>query len=176
MRVVIADAGPLIALARLQQLELLARLFRTVWITDVVAAELGMAGPTTSAEAFPGIEALRDATQQGWLHVVETHSAGDDPYQPINPGVDAGEASAFGLAFQEQRQGRQVLVVIDDRCGRAEARRQGLSIIGTAAVLVLAKEQQLIPACAPLLHNLRQQGYYLSDHVIAAVLHQAGEA
>ena len=66
--------------------------------------------------------------------------------------------------------------MIDDRCGRAEAHRQGLSIIGTAAVLVLAKEQELIPACAPLLQTLRQQGYYLSNQVIAAVLNEAGEA
>lgn len=176
MQVVIADAGPLIALARLQQLELLARLFRTVWITDVVAAEMGMAATTSSAEFFPGIEALRDAARQGWLHVVEMHSASDDPYQPINPGVDAGEASAIGLALQKQRKGEQVLVVIDDRCGRAEARRQGLAHIGTAAVLVLAKEHGLIPSCAPMLQNLRQQGYYLSDQVIAAVLNQAGEA
>ena len=135
-----------------------------------------MATTTTTAEAFPGIEALRNATRQGWLHVAETHSAGDEPYQPINPGVDAGEASAIGLALQEQRKGQQVLVVIDDRCGRAEARRQGLSIIGTAAVLVLAKQQELIPACAPLHQTLRQQGYYLSNQVIAAVLNEAGEA
>jgi len=66
-------------------------------------------------------------------------------------------------------------VIVDDRCGRAEARSQGVAIIGTAAVLVLAKERNLIPACGPLLLALRDQGYFLSDGVVAAVLAEARE-
>jgi predicted nucleic acid-binding protein len=65
--------------------------------------------------------------------------------------------------------------VIDDRCGRAEARRQGFAVIGTAAVFVLAKERGLVHACGPLLLALRQEGYYLGDGLIAAVLRQCGE-
>ena len=61
-------------------------------------------------------------------------------------------------------------------CGRAEARGQGLASIGTAAGLVLAKERNPIPACAPLLVALREQGYVPGDGVVAAVLAQAGEA
>ena len=60
-------------------------------------------------------------------------------------------------------------------CGRAEARLQGLAILGTAAVLVLAKERNLVPACAPLLDALREQGYYLSDGLVAAILNQVAE-
>jgi predicted nucleic acid-binding protein len=45
----------------------------------------------------------------------------------------------------------------------------------TAAVLVLAKEQHLIEACAPLLSGLREEGYYLSDGLIQAVLSQVSE-
>lgn len=67
-------------------------------------------------------------------------------------------------------------MILDDRCGRAEARSQGLAIIGTAAVLMLAKERTLIPACASLLFALREQGYFPSDVVVAAMLGQAGEA
>jgi predicted nucleic acid-binding protein len=36
-------------------------------------------------------------------------------------------------------------VIVNDRYDRAEARSQGVAIIGTAAVLVLAKERNLIP-------------------------------
>jgi predicted nucleic acid-binding protein len=49
MGVVVADAGPLIGLARIQQLQLLRHLFTTIWITEVIAAEIGLtpgfAGP-----------------------------------------------------------------------------------------------------------------------------------
>ena len=65
---------------------------------------------------------------------------------------------------------------MDDRCGRAEARSQGLPILGIAAVFVLAKERNLIPACGPLLVAMRDEGYFLSDALVAAVLHQAGES
>lgn len=40
MQVVIADAGPLIGLARINHLDLLCSLFRSVWITNVIADEL----------------------------------------------------------------------------------------------------------------------------------------
>jgi hypothetical protein len=43
-------------------------------------------------------------------------------------------------------------------------------------VLVLAKEQKLILASAPLLAAWRDQGYVLSDALVAALLDQAGEA
>lgn len=155
MRVVLADAGPLIGLARIQRLQLLRDLFTTLWIIKVIAAE---------------------ACDQGWLRVVRPAPASSDPWKPLNPGVDAGEASAIALAIQQRDAGHDVLLLIDDRCGRAEARRQGLFLIGTAAVLVLAKERGLVKSCKPLLLALRDQGYYLSDSLIAAVLKQVGEA
>ena len=34
----------------------------------------------------------------------------------------------------------------------------------------VAKQQQLIPACAPLMAALREEGYYLSDGLVAAVV------
>jgi len=90
--------------------------------------------------------------------------------------VDSGERTTIALALHWQAAGAQVLVIVDDRCGRAEARSRGLPIIGTAAVLVVAKQQQLIPACAPLMAALREEGYYLSDGLMAAVLAEVNEA
>ena len=69
-----------------------------------------------------------------------------------------------------------MLVIVDDRCGREEARSRGLPILGTAAVLVVAKQQQLIPACAPLIAALREEGNYISDGLVAAVLAEVDEA
>ena len=41
---------------------------------------------------------------------------------------------------------------------------------------MLAKERGLVKSCKPLLLALRDQGYYLSASLIAAVLKQVGEA
>ena len=176
MAVVIADAGPLIGLARIGQLALLPSLFGMVWITEPIAAEIGVANQPAELSPYPGSEALGLAVREGWLQVVAAGSkAPGDSFRPLNPGVDAGEASAIGLALQLQEAGDRVLLLVDDRCGRAEARLQGLAILGTAAVLVLAKERNLVPACAPLLDALREQGYYLSDGLVAAILNQVAE-
>lgn len=166
IRVVIADAGPLIGLAQIGHLDLLRALFGGVTITGVVAAEIGLA-------ARPGASAIAGALAAGWLSVAR--SADVPEFEPINPGVDPGERSTIALALHRKAAGDQVLLIVDDRCGRAEARGLGLPILGTAAVLVLARQQQLIPACAPLLVSLRDQGYYLSDGLVAAVLAEVGE-
>jgi predicted nucleic acid-binding protein len=63
-------------------------------------------------------------------------------FQPLNPGVDAGDCSTIFLALQWQAAGERVLVIVDDRCGRAEARSQGVAILGTAAVVVLAEARE----------------------------------
>lgn len=175
MPVVLADAGPLIGLARIQQLQLLRDLFHQVWITPVIAAEIGLAQSMEPSAGFPGSDRLHEACAQGWLRIASNPASTTDPYQPLNPGVDAGEASAIGYALEQTAGGAQVLLLIDDRCGRAEARCQGITIIGTAAVLVLAKERGLVAACPPLLKALRSGGYYLSDSLVATVLDRAGE-
>lgn len=177
MRVVLADAGPLIGLARIQRLELLRDLFTTIWITEVIAAEIGLiTAVRRPSPSFPGRRMLQEACDEGWLQVIQPEATDAAPWAPLNPGVDAGEASAIALALQQRKAGHDVLLVIDDRCGRAEAQRQGLHLIGTAAIVVLAKERALVSACKPVLLALREQGYYLSDSLITAVLQQVGEA
>lgn len=174
MSVVIADAGPLIALARIGRLDLLRQVFGEVVLSSVVADEIGIPGSPDTAKARVDVGPIREAMAAGWLTIANPGVEGS--YQPLNPGVDAGECSTIALALLRQAAGERVLVILDDRCGRAEARSQRLAIIGTAAVLVLAKERTLIPACAPLLIALREQGYFLSDGLVASVLGQAGEA
>lgn len=181
-QVVIADAGPLIGLARAGSLELLRELFGQLVITETVAQEIGVLPQENSAQGQangingPGTAVLQAAIAAGWLQICPEDPSDWEPYRPLNPGVDAGEASAIGLALRWKAAGQSVLLIVDDRCGRAEARRQGLEIIGTAAVLLIARERGLLQSCRPLLETLRQQGYYLSDALLQAVLDQAGES
>ena len=89
--------------------------------------------------------------------------------------MDEGEASAIALAIEKQTELPGIPLLIDDRCGRAEASLRGLKIIGSAAILILAKEYKLIDSCAALLGQMHRNGYYLSDELIAAVLSQVNE-
>jgi predicted nucleic acid-binding protein len=166
-RVVIADAGPLIALARIDSMDLLRRLFGRVCITAIVRSEIL---PATSDHLDS--EVLERTLAEGWVEGVD---APPNDWKPLNPGVDTGEASAICAACAWRDAGDAVLLVMDDRAGRLEARSRGLALIGTAAVIGLAKTEGLILAARPLLERLTQSGYFLGPAVIAAVLADVGE-
>jgi len=96
MRVVIADAGPLIGLARIGCLDLLLALFGGVTITAVVAAEIGIdADPDVRADRRPGASAIAEARAAGWLSIVESTDVPD--VEPLNPGVDPGERTTLAI-------------------------------------------------------------------------------
>lgn len=162
-RVVIADAGPLIALSRVGQLLLLRGLFGTVEITGQIQAEVLDGG------SFPGQHAIAAALQAGWLRC---HAIDLSPWQPRYPGVDEGEASAMLLAETHP----VCLLIMDDRAGRAEASARGFAVMGVAAVGGLAKRQGLIPLAAPILSDMQANGYFIGNAVIAAVLARVGES
>jgi predicted nucleic acid-binding protein len=166
-RVVIADAGPLIALARIDSLDLLRSLFGRICITTVVRDEIL---PATSGHI--DTELLARTLVEAWIEVVEVPQ---HDWKPINPGVDAGEASAIQVACAWRDAGDAVLVVMDDRAGRLEARNRGLALIGTAGLIGLAKTGGLVPQARPLLERLTQAGYFLGPAVVAAVLADVGE-
>jgi predicted nucleic acid-binding protein len=178
IRTVVADAGPLIGLSRIRTLHLLEELFGRVVLTETVLAELGFS-PTAPKTAqnparfpYPGQELLAEAFHNGLLVAVQSP---DPPFRPLNPALDPGETSVIGLCLELQAQGHEVLLLIDDRAGRAEARHQGIPITGTAAVIALARQTGRIHAALPLLEALQREGYFLGDTTIAKVLEQVGE-
>ena len=171
-RIVIADAGPLIALARIGHLELLNTLFGSASVTSIVADEVLEGG------RFPDAAVLSQALSQTWLLRVHLHRP-DQISQArslINlHQIDMGEASSMVLAQQAHAEGKQALLVMDDLRGRNAAQHAGLPVIGTTGVLLLAKRQGLLNRVKPLLLDLRQNGYFLSQRLIDSALQQADE-
>jgi len=171
-RIVIADAGPLIALARIGQLELLSRLFGNVNVTSILAAEVLQGGN------FPDGAMLSRAFTKNWLQRVNVDSPDQlsqakslmNLYQ-----IDPGEASSMVLARQACANGDQALLVLDDLRGRDAAQHARLPVVGTTGVLLLAKQQGLVSHVKPLLLDLRQNGYFLSQRLIDSALQLAGE-
>ena len=166
-RVVIADAGPLIAVSRVGVLHLLPSMFGEVWITDAVRKEVCDAG------AFPGQDLILAALSVGGLRCVAvdmTH------WQPRFAGIDPGEASAIALAEAVNATPEtRALLIVDDRLGRLEAQARGLAVIGTAALVGLAKTRALIPRADVVLRAMQANGYFLGHAVVRAVLDRVGE-
>lgn len=158
-KIVIADAGPLIAFARLHQLGLLPQIFRRVFVTDVVFAECA------GRADFPENPVIREAVARQQL---ELCCAPD--FSAYTQKIDAGEASAIAVAIEFG-----CGVLMDDKAGRRMATNAAVPVIGTVGVLVLAKRKGLVPLVSPLLKALIASGYFLSDEIIAAALAASGE-
>lgn len=163
MKVVIADAGPLIALSRIDKLDLLQQIFQQITITNTVRDEI-----LDNNYCEGKIEIIK-AIDEDWIKV---QSVDMKDWKAINTGVDTGEASAIYLAKQAPD---STLLIIDDQAGRAEANYQKITIIGTAAVIGMAKIQGHILSAKNILYALREAGYYIGEAVIETVLRDVGE-
>lgn len=160
---VVADTGPLIALARIGRLDLLRRLYGRVTVPPAVESELAIGSDR------PGAKALEGALEAGWIRVdgIPDGSTLQDLFMLLGQ----GEAEAIVLA--EQRQAR--LLLIDDARGRRIARSRGIPVAGVAGVLLAAKGRQETEAVAPMLRALSDAGYRLAPLLVEKVLVAAGE-
>lgn len=86
--IVVTDASPLIALARVNGLGWLQKLFTEVVVTEVVLCEV-LTG------RYPDTEILiQQALAAGWLQVAAITSS-----EPALPDLDEGEAASIRLAL-----------------------------------------------------------------------------
>jgi len=159
---VVSNTGPLIALAKADRLSLLERLFKQVHIPPAVHREL-------LAKSGPEVARLDDALA-GFIQVTPTPRIPPE-VKAATSRLGPGEQQAIALAYE-----LKAPLVIDDRLGRAAARRLGLAITGLAGVLIRAKETGLIPSVRPLLDEIRRQGYWLSDELLDIAARLAGES
>jgi predicted nucleic acid-binding protein len=133
-----------------------------VTVPDVVFREV------VAGEQFDrNVRAIRLASNT-WLRVapVPRLAPGLDPDR-----LDAGEMAVLSLAIENPG----AILVLDDQAARAEATRQRIPLLGTAGILLRAKEQGRIPAVQPTLDAVRQAGLYFTDRLYRIVLRLAGE-
>ena len=159
--VVVADASPIIALARIEQLTLLTRVFSRAIVPLSVYLE------TQSRPELPDAQSIRTARERVLLHVHE------HPIQVV-PGLPKelgdGEADAISLAVQIN-----CGVFMDERAGRTAARALGVKTIGTVGVLSLARSKGFVAELKPLISKLQQSGYFLANDLVESVLKSHGE-
>ena len=67
-------------------------------------------------------------------------------------------------------------VLIDERKGRKVAHSvYGLKVVGTAGILIRAKQHALVDNVGALLKEMKRMGYWIHDDIIAAAVQAAGE-
>jgi hypothetical protein len=151
--VIVADAGPLIALARIDQLEILPPLAGPVLIPEPVAQEC-LRKPDR-----PDARAIALAIRKKVL--IRKPAQMTHLYERLLRDLGEGEAAAIILANS-----RKCPVLLDERKARRIAERLALEVVGTGGVLAQAKRLGLVAHVKPLLEGLRASGYRLSDGLI----------
>ena len=136
MTTVLCNAGPLIALGKLNRLELLAELYGLVRIPHAVYDESVTQG---LALGMPDARTIRLFWQaKGWP-IIEVAIDMLSAYKP--PVIlDPGEAEVLALAQTLS----DTLVLLDDETARSEARRLKLSVRGTLGVLAQAYRAKIL--------------------------------
>jgi predicted nucleic acid-binding protein len=161
-QIVIADASPLIILAHVEGLSWLRSLFCQVWITSVVRDEI------LPGTGKPGEQAIQAAIESGILRMFEQSWE-----TPIFPSLDDGEASCIRAALAHPDD--QCLLLMDERLGRTIAGEQGVSVVGAAGVIGMAKMRGLIPSASEVFERLLKTDFRIAPDVIRGVLRRVGE-
>jgi uncharacterized protein len=139
LRIVISDAGPLIALGKLNRLHLLADLYKVVHIPKAVYHEAVIEG--AAREASDSVN-IRLFLAHHRFPILDASEAVLRRYGPQSI-LGAGERQLLSLA--KTLPGSDVLVLLDDEEAREEARRLALPIKGTVGVLVQSYREGLLP-------------------------------
>ena len=154
MQIVIADTGPVRYLAEIDLLDLLPRLFETVFIPSVVYEEvLHPSAPGTVRAPLQG--------PPSWLKVMPPVPTTD----PALLRLGDGERAAIALALSLQAD----LLLIDERMGVTVAQRKGLEITGTLGILIMAAEQGFANL-ADAFSRLRRTNFHYSENLLQKLL------
>lgn len=157
---IVGDSSPLIALAIIQQLELLPKLYQRIVIPHKVWEEI-----TINGAGLPGALAI---SQLDWL-IIEKPA--QELLTPLSIFLDPGEAEAIALAMSLP----ESTVLLDDAQARRVAERFGVNRIGTLGVLRRAKKAGLVDVIKPYILQLQKSGIYIRQSLVDAVLHDVGE-
>ena len=147
---VIADTSCLIALSKIEAIELLKELYEEVYITEEIALEFG--------ESLPQWIRIENVKNKKYQQLLDLY-------------LDLGEASAIALALEKV----DVLLILDDLKGRKEAEKLGFRITGTLGILFKAKKVGLITELKSYVEKLKAVGFRLSPKIEEEILRKSNE-
>lgn len=160
--IVVSDTSPVRALAHVDCLQHLGRLFPTVLVPPLVVDELVKPGRRSQPILVANLPFFRIEAPVEFDRIALMSSK-----------IHAPEAQALALALEQNVD----LVMIDEAEGRRIARKLGLSMIGALGVLVRMRQQNWIGELKPVIISLRDNlDFRMSPALISSVLRSVGES
>ncbi|MEY4875057.1 MAG: hypothetical protein RL708_206 [Bacteroidota bacterium] len=150
-KVIIADTSCLIVLSKINELEILQKLFKQILITPEIQTEFNEPLPD-----WIKVENIKDKLL----------------FQSLQLNLDKGEASAISLSLEQVD---KTILIIDERKGRKFAQELGIAIIGTIGILLKAKTENIIPSVKEILQKLNATDFRVSEKMIQEILKSANE-
>ena len=148
-KIIISDTSCLIALSKIDKLDLLKDLYHEIIITKEVCQEFGGSLPD-------------------WIIISEVKDK--QKQKEIEQQLDRGEASSIALALEI----KNATVIIDEIKGRKIAQSFNIDIIGTIGIILLADKKGLISDVTSLILRLVNKGFRLSDNLINKIIEKYG--
>lgn len=142
---IVVDTSILIALEKLNLLQILCKLYKEIILPEAVVKEFGNIG----------IECYSTRKIESKLLKVLT--------QDLNLG--RGEAEVLALAYESD-----LHVLLDDMKARKIADDLGLNISGTIGILLKAEKKKLIKSALKHVQKLKKAGFYVSDELLKEIV------
>ena len=149
-RIVIADTSTLIIFQKIDEFDILKKMYDEVAVTKEIVDEFG--------EALPEWFLIEEVSNKQYQTLLETQ-------------VDLGEASAIALAIEKKNS----LLILDDIKARKLAQKLNLEITGTLGILLKAKHLNIISNVKSMIDKLIETDFRISDNIIQEVLKISGE-
>lgn len=148
-KIIISDTSCLIALSKIEKLELLRDLYHEIIITNDVYQEF-------------------DDLIPNWITIAEVKNKRKQ--EIIEERLDKGESSSIALALEL----RNATLIIDEIKGRKIAQSLNIDIIGTIGIILLAHKKGLVPDVTTLILRLVNNGFIISDALIDKIIEKKG--
>ena len=163
MQLLVADAGPLIALAVADVLPLVVKQFE-LCVPQAVLNQC-LADPYA-----PGAGLILEVSNgAGFTIIPEKATMTLDSAYAM--GLGSGEVAVLSYAQQHSQ-----VALIDERRARRVAKQLGVAVVGSGAVLVALKASGAMASIRPALVAWYKHGYFLSPALQKQLLAAAGES
>ncbi len=154
--ILIADSSALVALAIINRLEVLEKLFGKVYVPRAVYDEISQENKSESYK-------LKKYCKNKVLDIQSNAN--------FNITLGKGESEAIVLYTEQNAD----FLLCDDKKAKKFAQNFGLKVIGSLGILLKAKEVGLINEITPLIEILRGSRIFIDDKTYTLVLRMAGE-
>lgn len=147
---IISDTSCLILLDKINERDILEKLYGEVIITSFIAHEYGKSLPS-------------------WIKIIDPKNI--EFMNELLKSLDRGEASAITLAIELQ----DCTLILDEEPARKKAIELGLTFTGTLGVLAKAKREGIILLLKPYFDKIELTDFHTTPELLRMILKSVGE-